>query len=138
SGCLRLRRITAARLGGCTWSRLARIGTTAGVAFRRDLSQRSHQPRGLLLVLNCHAPRLDGILTGGRWRVSQWRAIRRVGRRATCLDGFDDIEWLVLAHDDVVATRVNAVPGFHSDPAVALGAHDLQSAHDAPAVKVPV
>ena len=135
---MRLRRVAAARLGGCTWSRLARIGTTAGVALRRGLSQGRHQARGLLLVFNRHAPCLLGVLARGRWRVSQRRAIRRFGRSAARLDCFDHVERLVLAHDDVVAAWINGVPRFHGDPAVAFRAHDLQSAHDAPAVKVPV
>ncbi|MCZ7640210.1 MAG: hypothetical protein M5U12_31650 [Verrucomicrobia bacterium] len=60
-----------------------------------------------------------------------------VGVAAT-VDGFEEVEGLFGAHDDVLAAGVEGVAGLDGDLAVAVVADDLEAADDPPAVEVAV
>src|SRR5262249_18350263 len=102
------------------------------------LLEGSHQPRILLLVFDGDAPLLFRVLAAVGRGVAQRGAVGRLGGCAAGLDGFDDVERGVLAHDDVVPAGIERVAGLHGDPAVAVAAYHLQPADHAPTVQVAV
>ena len=59
-------------------------------------------------------------------------------RIAAGTDRRNDVEWRILRYNDVFAAGIDSVARANGDVTVAVVAHHLQSAHDAPAVEVAV
>jgi hypothetical protein len=124
----------AARGSRASATTAATPGTTFGpVRF----FQCGDAARFVLHVAERDEPRGFRLLTTGRRRRGEF-AIPIIARSAALFDLRAHVKGDVLAHDDVIAARIEGVTGMDRDLALTLVAGDFQSANHARAVQVAI